>query len=186
MSFYYEDLRDYFLKHRDSRSRFRASLLGIAIEKSARGYKPVRDPKVSNFWKRYWRFCLKVAPQLSMPEPTSSIPKGSSFFYFRPIDIPDGVRLVHKAAHGCVDLQFEGWGKRIREFRHRLPLELPSGARIVSAAKSAAVRIRTPIIHVQKAFNSQRENVALALMAATALHKWASEHLEDWKGAPGA
>ncbi|MGZ3458854.1 MAG: hypothetical protein ACXU86_10180, partial [Archangium sp.] len=66
----YEEVKDWFmLAGLGKRGEYRARIIQEAIEQNRRGYRLVPDPKVTDFWLRYWQYCIASYPDLSMVQP---------------------------------------------------------------------------------------------------------------------
>ena len=169
----YEDLVNQF-EHADvvpARSRFKAAVLRGAIEKATKGYQVEEDEPVTQFWKRYWERSQVIAPNLDMKEPVG-IPASSSFVYFRPGRMPKGSYLVHKMAHGLIDIQFDGMAERLAGLRARYGPSLESGMRITRAAKSGVIRIDVEKLQPTYDAEDQLEKIDACLRRATEFLAW--------------
>lgn len=165
---HYEDLAEWFLRQGDSRSRYRAAVLSMALQKRAFGYHPVFDEPASNFWNCYWQFTTRHAPELGMSKPGSK-PAGSTFVFFSGAGLRSGMLLVHKMTHGHVDLEFASWGSRLGELQVHLGPLLRDDMVIVKAAKSAAIRLTVPRLTLADRFEDQEKAVLQAIQAARQL-----------------
>lgn len=158
-----------------ARLAYKAALLSAAIEKSTLGYQPVADAPVTNFWREYWQATLALAPELEMAEPSSK-PARAGFAYFRPAILPRGIDICHKFPHGNVDLQFRGWGNRLAELRAIVAPHLVEGMRVVKAAKSASIRLRTRTLNTGLPFAAQEPEAVAGIRAARTLLNWYVQH----------
>ena len=164
----YEDLVDWLLRQGDARSRFRADVLSMALQKGALGYHPIFDEPTSHFWHCYWLFTTRHAPELGMSKPGSK-PAGSTFVFFTGAGLRPGIFLVHKMARGHVDLEFTAWGSRLGELQARIGPLLGDNMVVVKAAKSAAIRHTVPRVTPADPFEDQEEAVSQAIQAARQL-----------------
>ncbi|KAA0213446.1 MAG: hypothetical protein DYG94_12420 [Leptolyngbya sp. PLA3] len=164
----YEMVRDWLLKEGDRRSRFRAHVLSEAIEQNRRGWQPIAHERTTAFWKAYWRMASEEYPALNMPEP-GLVPENSKWFRFRPRLLPAGCRLLHKAPHGCVDLEFAGASDRIDELEQTHGRARPAESRFVKAGKAAALRIDVPVVDLHSRFESQQDSARQGMKAAMQL-----------------
>ena len=165
---HYEDLVDWLRRQGDFRSRYRADVLAMALQKGALGYHPILDEPASQFWNCYWLFTTRHAPELGLSKPGSK-PAGSTFVYFNGAGLRPGIFLVHKMTHGHVDLEFSGWGSRLGELQVRIGPLLGDDLVIVKAAKSAAIRHAVPRVTLADRFEDQEEAVLQAIQAARRL-----------------
>lgn len=145
----YEAIREFFeTQSQDSdRTQYKSYLITRAIEKSKHGYQMVEDKPVSQFWEDYWNLASETAPELQLNKPTPK-PSGSSFICFNPADFPVNVSLIHKVAHGYVDLQFSNMGDHLAVINQIFKSRLRSEMEIVKAAKSAVIRIHVSKINM--------------------------------------
>ena len=58
----YESVAEWFSAQAGMRDLYRAAVLRSAIEKERRGYRPVKDEQVSQFWHDYWEYLQKTIP----------------------------------------------------------------------------------------------------------------------------
>jgi len=169
----YEDLVNQF-EHAEvvlARSRFKAAVLRGAIEKAIHGYQFEEGAPVTRFWKRYWERSQAIVPDLDMKKPVG-IPASSSFVYFRPGRMPKGSYLVHKMAHGLIDIQFDGMAEKLAELRERYGPSLEAGMRITRAGKSGVIRIGAPELRPTYDAEEQLEKIDECLRRATEFLAW--------------
>ena len=102
-------------------------------------------------------------------------PAGSSFVYFRGLDLPKGISLCHKLTHGYIDLQFAGMGLNISELKKRYIPYLNENMKIAKAGKSAVIRVNVPKLSIADKFESQKDKVIQGVEAAKNLLKWYHE-----------
>lgn len=171
----YEDIVLWFesQEQRTPRTTYKLILMHAAIERGRSGWQLIPHPKVSQFWRSYWQLAERIARQLSMPVPKKEIPAGSHFIVFQPVALPGNVKLKHKVAYGHVDLEFSGMGCELAKLERLYGADLPQGARIEKAAKSAVIRIRVDPIDMTKVdFAASEEVVCSAIDAAVRLLEW--------------
>ena len=155
------------------RTDYKIVLLDAAIERGSAGWQPVSHPNVVEFWCSYWKLADRIAPALCMPVPKNVIPARSSFIVFQPLELPADVRLKHKVSHGHVDLEFSGKGHRLRDMHRLYGNNLPPGAHMEKAAKSAVVRIKVKSIDMTKEdFATSRARALKGIKAAALLLDW--------------
>ncbi len=169
----YEDLINHFecADVVPARTHFKTAVLRGAIEKAILGYQFEEDAPVTQFWKRYWERSQTLAPDLDMKKPVG-LPASSSFVYFRPGRMPRGSYLVHKMAHGLIDIQFDGMAEKLSELRAHYGPSLESSMRITRAAKSGVVRIDVPKLRPTYDAEEQLEKIDECLRQATEFLAW--------------
>lgn len=160
-----------------SRKAYKVELLRGAIDRGRQGWKLIPDPIVTEFWQSYRSLADQIAPELAMPIPKKEIPARSSFIRFRPAALPSTVSLLHKFAHGYVDLQFTGMGSKLLQLEDRYRAYMLPSMRIEKAAESAVIRILVDpiIITANAAFSDYEASVREALEAALTLYRWYRE-----------
>ena len=126
---------------------------------------------MTNFWSAYWELLQEIAPELEMEEPGNK-PAGSTFIYFRDINLPKGVSLCHKLRHGYIDLQFAGMSEKYSEFKRHYSLYITDKMKIAKAGKSAVIRIQVPTLSVADDIESQKEQVVQGIKAVKQLLEW--------------
>jgi len=169
----YEELVEYFTNNTNigMRSEYKILLLNSAIEKSTSGYQMEADASVTNFWKAYWKISLVQAKELYMDEPTFK-PSSSSFIYFRNINLPKEIDLVHKLTHGYFDLQFKNMGEKLNIMRDKYSNSLNSNMKIVKAGKSASIRVEVPKLSLADSLENQKGKVLICLEEGINILKW--------------
>jgi hypothetical protein len=168
----YEEICDWLAKRDDDVcAKYKAELLTAAIKKALDKYKCVPDLPVSDFWHEYWNIAQRQAPQLRMRKPKL---KGgrAGFIRFYPLELPSGVQLIHKIPLDCVDLQFDGFGRRLQELQQKFGAALERNMSIQDATKSGAIRILVPNVNPKLPFKSQEQKVLAAISVAEELLEW--------------
>jgi hypothetical protein len=171
----YENLFEWFAASGDPRSMYKDQLLKMAISRRENGWKIVTHTGVTEFWQNYWRLASSVAVGLRMPKPGSK-PATSSFIYFKPHQLPKGVKFLHKVPYGNVDLQFDGHAENIGEFTARFENTLDQGMQIARAGKSLVVRMTVDPISLSSCFTNVEASVKAALGDAQHLLRWYELH----------
>ncbi|MGY0560418.1 PD-(D/E)XK nuclease family protein [Luteimonas sp. A277] len=161
----YEEIRDWLLAQSNERSDFRAGMLNSAIEQNRRGYSPLPHDDVTEFWLSYWRLASESFPSLEMPRPGNK-PVNSDWPDFRPRELDSRFNIVHKMAHGYVDLQMRNAAGRVDEIKR---LVRDPKLQVVTAGKSAAIRVVVPKVDRFVSFQAQQSKVIAALRAAQEL-----------------
>jgi len=129
----YEDLRSYFEDERSKRGKWKATVVQEAIEQNRRGYAPVVDEAVTDFWLRYWKTVQLLAPELQMPKPGGK-PSGSDWPQLKVA----GLTIRHKWARGVAHLELPGMASRVDDIDAILPDEFSA----VVTGKSASVECK--------------------------------------------
>jgi hypothetical protein len=173
----YEECIRYLAQHANVhlKRQFIIQVLRAAIEKSSRGYNPEADQRVTDFWRSYWLQASEDFPELEMQEPGTK-PSGAGFVWFRPVTLPRRISICHKLNKGYVDLQIPDYGSRVYQLRKRLRPFLRANMTLARAGKSAAIRLRVPILNTGKLFSEQIKEVKKSQKAARSLLAWATRH----------
>ncbi|MBI3830778.1 MAG: hypothetical protein HY291_14755 [Planctomycetes bacterium] len=182
----YEQILQWFLDEQSlgERRYYKAALLRSAIEKATLGYQPVEDAPTTSFWRTYWQYARNFAPRLEMKEPSSK-PSGSGFIYFRPPSLPRDVEICHKFNRGFVDLQLNGMGNQLNMVNTILGPHFDPNMELTLAAKSAAIRLKVPILTANIAIEKQELEVRAGLDAAMRLLTWFLSKQDVWLSARG-
>jgi len=106
-----------------------------------------------------------------MKKPGSK-PAASSFVHFHPSHLPRGATLLHKVAHGHVDIQFAGQAQNIEKVAERYVDDLQPGMMVCTAGKSAVIRLDVPEVDVAAPFEDVESGVREGI--------WAARHLSLW------
>lgn len=161
----YEQVRDWLAAQKTRRSLHKAYVFNEAIEQNRRGYSPIVDEDVTQFWWLYWELANAEYPMLKMPRPGSK-PANSDWPTFRPPELGRKMNIVHKMGQGNVDLQVAGASEKLDQVRS---IVKDPNFEVVSASKSAAIRIVVAPVDRFGSFDGQREEVVRALQAARKL-----------------
>ncbi len=174
----YEEVRGWFLNQKElgPRAVHKAEMISLAIEKQRRGYQPIRDEDVSVFWQEYWGAAVKYYPRLHMKKPDRDKPWGADFLGFKPVELIEEARLIHKLERGTVDLELSGIGHALEQVRKDLATHLKEGMRLVKTGKSVSVRYETAALDLSKPFDTQRNKVMTALQKADDLYEWSLQN----------
>lgn len=159
----------------DQRIGYKLQLMRSALEKHRLGYNPQTDAAVTDFWNLYWREAMTVARELELAEPGPK-PAGAGFVWFFPTGLPGDLNLCHKLAKGFVDLHFPEWGHRVEALRDEIGPFLECEMEIGRANKSAAIRIRVPVLNAGRPLAEQVDAVRQGLGAARRLCSWANRN----------
>lgn len=174
----YEAIAEWFSQQAllGNRRSYKLSLLNSAVEKSVTGYQSIADDAVTLFWLHYWKLVSEIAKEFEMSEPPAR-PARSSFIPFPRAGLPKGVLLVHKVVHGHFDIQFAGYGDRLRDLREKFAKVLEADMRIEKANKSAVIRIKVPKLSTADPFDEQRDKAIEAVITGKRLYKWLLDNL---------
>ena len=154
-----------------ARSRFKCAVLRGAIEKSTKGYQAVEDETVTRFWLEYWERSQAIAPDLDMKKP-GGLPAASSFVYFRPGGMPKGTALVHKMAHGFVDIQFDRMAEKVAALRMRYGPALEPPMLVTRAAGAGVIRVEVPPLRPTDDITGQIDRVDACLKRCVEMLAW--------------
>lgn len=131
----YESVAEWFAAKTDTRSKYRAAVIKAAIEKERRGYRPIKNEQVSNFWHDYWEYLKKNVPEAAMKEP-GIVPAKSDWPHIKFAWFPKRWKLVHKLSSGVLDLETKMTVEEAREFENSAPEDFF----VVSTGKSFSIR----------------------------------------------
>jgi hypothetical protein len=176
----YEEIRDWLVKSNGGvRAEYKARLLSAAINKALEGYTPVPDRKVSDFWQEYWILAEQEAPELQMQEPATR-PARAGFIRFHPLELPRGIRFIHKIRKGHMDIEFSGFGKRLPELQNAYGSYLEPNMSITKATGSGAIRIAVHPLDPKLPFAPQAQEATTAISMARTMSKWFQSAKVEW------
>ncbi len=169
----YQAIADWLsLDRSDTRSAFKARLLREAIEAAKRGL--VVDPVTTIFFQQYASLCVREFPKLNI-KPVSAKGADGTFQHFTDAQgIPEGIRIIHKCARGCVDLTIPNSTKATLQAACRSLLETDMA--IAKTGKSAAIRLSVPPLDHRGSFADQANEVKICLRAAERLRAFAEKN----------
>lgn len=157
----YEEILNYYKSRDDNRSAFKASQIERAIKKKEKGYQPVVNDGVSDFWEKYVAYQQNYYPELMLA--SSAGKKGSAATWPRFRTNIRGLYILHKSEKGYIDLTFESAKDRISEIDELIKSTFGGyeeiGISIVITSKSVALRMVAPILDFKLPFEEQRSKV---------------------------
>ena len=152
----YEELIAFFETNKDA---YKAAALKQAIHTQKAGYQVKENKAVTTFWDAYIAYQRKHYPHL--PLISSAGPKGASATW--PQYKVNGFDIVHKSEKECVDLTFWGGAKKITLLKNILTKELGDlkhlGVQLVTAGKSAVLRMYVPYLDFKLPFASYSDTI---------------------------
>lgn len=169
----YEDMIECFRESPTIRSKYKLTLLQNAISKQDKGYTPVADEKVTEFWHKYYAYKRQVFPHLKLNEVKGS--RGSQARWSRFQTDYSNVSIYHKSNVGCVDLTLHGVDESVKDLRLKLNTIIDDDMMILKTSKSLSIRLTVPKIHFNRDFSQQVENLHLAMKAVERLYFLSSE-----------
>lgn len=138
----YESVAEWFAARAGVRDLYRAAVLRSAIEKERRGYRPVKDEQVSQFWHDYWEYLQKTIPEVEMKEP-NIVPAGSDWPELKFAWFPAKWKLIHKLSRGVLDLETDLSSEAAAGLEKKL---LDKGFLIVRTGKSFSIRLNVAVL----------------------------------------
>jgi hypothetical protein len=165
----YEEIADAAERSDDPRSTFFAKTLFGAVESYRRGYVAAPDAAVTDMWMACWEVATRTTPKLRFQQPGLK-PGRSTWFYFRKAEgFGRGAPavVVYKAERGQADLQFAG--TNASELASRVEAWLDQDMQVVSASKSASVRVAVPEINFNGSAEEQQAAISAGLEACERL-----------------
>jgi hypothetical protein len=168
----YETIRGWFsqpISDQDAlRAKYRANIIGEAIEQNRRDYQPKPHVEVTQFWSDYWKVATTEFPQLQMKKP-GNVPENSDWPEFRPHEVGPNRKILHKWAKGVVHLQISSAGALVEQIKAQNQEILINGLDVVRTKNSASIQLNVPMIDRFGDFASQVEAIRLSLSAAVRL-----------------
>ena len=133
----YESVAEWFTARAGARDLYRAAVLQSAVEKERRGYRPVKNEQVSQFWHDYWEYLQKMIPEIEMKEP-DVVPADSDWPNLKFAWFPAKWKLVHKFSRGVLDLETKLSSEEAAVLKDKLT---ESDFGIVQTGKSFSIRL---------------------------------------------
>ncbi len=150
----YEQLRDYFVKKDDIRSKYKLALIERSITEQKNGYQYEANPGMVEFCNKMNEYHKTKYPEL---------PNGSIAWWRYYPTVMDDVIIVFKANKGFCDLQF---GHTTREeLLSRVGGFTTKKMNVEKAGKSASIRIEVDKINYEDKFEDKLPEVDKALEA---------------------
>lgn len=175
----YESITE-FLISGDSpapRSAYRASVLLSAIEQQRRGYSPVIDAHVTEFWLKFWMLSRERCPRLGMASPGPK-PRGAGWIWAPPPELGGRQWIAFKLLLGIVDLQIDGAADQVDRIDAICAERLGRQVAAVVTGKSTSLRLEVDPVDILADFENQRAAIELVFDAANQL-------LDAWKTVGG-
>jgi hypothetical protein len=167
----YEDVVSLLRSNGDRRSTFLADAMDAGVEAYRQGYAPVPDVSATDVWSQCWDLSQRVTPRLNFQRPGAK-PALSNWIEFRQADgftLDDSKRvlLVYKAERGQADLQFSRTSPF--DLSKAVGHLLDSSMNVVSAGKSASIRIAVPTVSFGASAQDQTVRIVEGLIACEKL-----------------
>lgn len=159
------------------RRHYKVLMLRSALDKATLGYQPIVDDAVTDFFSAYWNIATTLHPELGMRRTKKERPGGSGRVYFMtPVLSAMQCDVAHKTGRGIVDLHLRSRGNRLAVVESVLRPVLEPDMSVELAAKSAAVRLKVPVLERQSPAEQQEDAIRRGLGAAKRLADWAERH----------
>ena len=167
----YEEIVEWFKSRTEDipRSLYKAEILRLAVEQERRGYQAIKDELVTAIWRQYYEYIEINMPELSMERPGIK-PSSSSFVYFHPKWLPEGMRLIHKMEKGYLDLELSGRVAEYETLMQKYASVLSSGIELVKTNKSLSFRVEIPALSFEKNLDDQ-EDIMIRLVGGVRVLK---------------
>ena len=164
----YETLRSYFQRQNDNRSLYKLALINRALLDQQHSYQWKADANVV-------RFC--AAMTLYQKENYPSLPLGSTAWWPYYSTLLKNAKLVLKANKGFCDLQFNN--SSAEDIYMLTKAHLTERMNVVTAGKSASIRIVVKPIDFKKEFSDCLAEVEGAFIALQELHELSKSLIES-------
>ncbi len=159
----YEEIREVLS------DEFEKALINKALDESKRGYVPVEDRRVTDFWNQLYDFVENNYPDTFNMQGHKGDVKGSRAIWAT-MNSGHGTSIVIKADRGFVDLEIPGYADRFVEFS-KANKDIIDKKRLYirTASKSLSVRKYTEIIDFKGDFSAQTDKLEDAFNKAKEL-----------------
>jgi hypothetical protein len=149
----YEEIMKFFDSNETKRDKYKAKIIGMAIEQAKRGYNIKEDIRVTNFWRNYWNYLQSNYPNIIMKEPNIK-PFDADWPLMYLNWLPKYWEIHHKLSKGFIDLQTNFDENKILVFK-----DINKEINIAKTNKSYSLRILVPKIDRLKDFFIQINNI---------------------------
>ena len=164
----YEELAELFPVN-----SFERQMIDEAIKEKQKGYEPVEDSIVTEFWRDYYVFLEKEYPNLKPYYYEGARGSAACWSTFR-LSIPK-TKIQYKANRGYMDLEIAAYADKMDEFSVDNADVLENDMIVAQAGKSLAVRIIVPIISFRQPFSNCVEEMRKSMNEAVRLQNIASK-----------
>ncbi len=145
----YEELRETLS------DEFDISIIDKALDESKKGYIPIEDHKVTDFWNKLYDFVDEKFPDTFIINGKKGESRGSKARWIT-IKSGKGTSLQIKADRGYVDLEISGYADKFQEFsKNNQDLLDRKKLYLRMASKSLAIRSYFERIDFEKSFEDQ-------------------------------
>ena len=175
----YEDITASLGDSPDPRTRFLADTLRNGIESHRQGYKPEPSETTTNAWTAIWEMIRAEAPLLRMEKPYNK-PLRAGFISLAnavgvsPADTGKRSKIVYKAGHGNVDIEFASMA--VGTLEKAVGTILDEDMNVAQANKSASIRTRVSALDFGQPAEGQQETIGQGIRAAERLRRFFIEH----------
>ena len=173
----YEECADFFADREDKRSSFKLQQIQQAIYKQKHGYQLIENVNVTAFWDKYISYQEKQYPELWITNKRGKKGFWARWAYFR--TVINGVLIYHKTECGYMDMTLEGLADKtiqLEQLLEKNSIDLKErGMCIVQTGKSAAIRLRVPVVDFTKLFENYEREITMCFDAAVELNNLAKE-----------
>ena len=159
----YEEIREILT------DEFEKALIDKALDESRRGYVPVEDRKVTDFWNKLQDYVETRFPDTFNIQWRKGEVRGSNAVWIT-IKCGHGICIEMKTDRGFVDLEIPGYADKFVEFS-KANKDIIDQKRLFirTATKSLAIRKYTDIIDFTKDFSDQIDKIENAFIKAQEL-----------------
>lgn len=149
----YEEILKFFDSNKTKRDKYKAKIIGMAIDQARRGYDIKEDIRVTKFWKNYWNYLQSNYPNIIMKEPNIK-PFDADWPLMYLHWLPKHWEIHHKLSSGYIDLQTKLDKNEISTFEN-----INTEINIIKTGKSYSLRIIVPKIDRLKDFFVQINDI---------------------------
>lgn len=173
----YEECAEYFSLQNDVRSAFKLQQILQAIDKQKHGYQVIENKSVTDFWDKYITYKEQNYPELWLVSKRGT--KGANARWPHYKTVIDNMFIYHKSEAGYVDMTISKAADKIVYLEQALSSAhfnlSEHGMTLVKTGKSAAIRIRVPVLDFTKPFEIYCEDITACFEAIVKLVNAAKE-----------
>lgn len=143
-------------------------------------YQPKHDPLALRNWLYCFHLVQNIAPELGMLEPKPPKALMGGWIDLKPTSaVPTDTWITYKTNRGYVDFHVKGMAESIsifEDFKDQFAPLLTPEMSLEKTGKSAAIRIKVPLVNFKEEFSEQESSVESAIYAAKRLYQWGLDH----------
>lgn len=166
----YEELLNIYKDLRDPRSHFKKEVFNFALSKKNKGYDPIVNDKITDFWKKLYDYEENNYPNFIFNRLKSGRGDGASWPLYSTHNT--SVRIFFKSDKGYVDLSVICKKEDLLDLKQILNLVKEKDMLVFKTGKSISLRLFTTPVDFKLPFEDQLEEIDINLEAINRLYEF--------------